>query len=705
MHRRMWAGGLLTVAAALALVPSAISQSEVDPSPVTAWSEPSTEPTLVTPPPAVSTEASQETSRVALPEVRPEQSRAPQSDTANQEEQLITFRDAVTLEAAAEQLGVSVDAVLSLDERTVVVRGAVEPQTDRNVVAVESSAIYQALARPSDPYFGNQVGVSNIAATDAWDIETGQPNVRIAVVDSGVNGLHEDLYGKVIEGYDFVNDRPIARNSDSDDNAHGTAVASVAAAQGNNTLGLAGMSWNAEVMPVKVLNAFGFGYTREVVLGVRYAIERGANIIVMSIGSSENSPLLEQAINDAWDQGILVVAAAGNNGPADVYYPAKYDRVLAVGATNGNDVRAGFSNVGLALDLMAPGVDITHATDTESGYAVSSGTSFAAPFVAGTAALIKSRHPGMSPSELTDAIRNSTDKVAGMGGAGRTDFYGYGRLNAARALRSVAGNYKASLVSRTENIPPLGSTQSWQVEFVYRNTGTSIWRNSGPYRMELGTANDTDHIMPFTREDLVTRQPSGWLTANRIQMVESEVKPGATGTFRFWISVPQGMQANTYTEHVQLNVRDVGPVANTTSNFAVRVLGELDRYHAQYVGQTPNPTLASLASGRFQVFFKNVGNATWTKSTVRLGTSRDQDRVSRFLREDTTNRNASGWVNATRVQLDQDTVAPGQTGSFTFYLADTADIASGTYREYFQPVVEGLGWMEDHGVFWDVTVQ
>lgn len=704
MQRRVWVWTAVTAVSVLSLLPSAVSQGEVDSSPVTTWGTPSDAPTLVTPPAADSSEvASQEVASPAA-EDKAEQP-TPVQPSAENSEQLVTFRDAVTPEAAAEKLGISADEVVSLDERTVTVRGVPELLPSNDVVAVEPSAVYQALARPSDPYFGNQIGVSNVAAADAWDVESGHSSVRIAVVDSGVNGLHEDLYGKVIEGYDFVNDRPIARNADSDDNAHGTAVASVAAAQGNNGVGLAGMSWNAEVMPVKVLNAFGFGYTREVVLGVRYAIERGANIIIMSIGSTENSPLLEQAINDAWDRGILVVAAAGNNGPADVYYPAKYDRVVAVGATNGNDVRAGFSNAGLALDLVAPGVDITHATDTQNGYDVSSGTSFAAPFVAGTAALIKSRHPGVTPAQLTEALRDSADKVAGMGGAGRTDFYGYGRLNAARALRAVSGDYKASLVSRTEAIPPLGSTQSWQVEFVYRNTGTSVWRNTGPYRMELGTANDTDHIMPFTREDLVTRQPSGWLTANRIQMVESEVRPGATGTFRFWISVPQGMQANTYTEHVQLNIRDVGSVANTTSSFSVRVLGELDRYHAQYVGQTPNPTLASLASGRFQVFFKNVGNATWTKSTVRLGTSRDHDRVSRFLREDTTNRNASGWVSANRVQLDQDTVAPGQTGSFTFYLADTADIAPGTYREYFQPVVEGLGWMEDHGVFWDIVVQ
>ena len=614
--------------------------------------------------------------------------------------QILTLDKSTTREALAQQLGTDQTNVKALDDRTFLIAADVDTATlDAHH---ESNAVYKALIRPNDASFGNQIGLSNVSATDAWDIETGHHTVRIAVVDTGVNGLHEDLFGKVIEGYDFVNDRPISRNSDSDDNGHGTAVASVAAAYGNNTVGISGMAWGAEVMPIKVLNSFGFGYTREVVLGVQYAIDHDADIIVMSIGSTENSPLLEQKITDAWDRDILLVAAAGNDGPTDVYYPAKFDKALAVGASDGQDIRASFSNAGLSLDMVAPGVDIMHASGSDSGYQVSSGTSFAAPFVAGAAALIKSRHPAVTTQQLHNALRDTADNVAGMNGAERTDFYGFGRLNAAKALRAIEGTYRGEHVSHTENIPPLGSTQSWQVEFQYRNTGTSVWRNTGPYRMELATARASDHIMPFTREDLVTRRPSGWLTDNRMSMVDSEVRPGGIGTFRFWISIPSGMTAQMFTESVQLNIRDVGAISDTISSFDVRVLSELDRYHAAWDGQSPNRTLSAGQSSQFLVRLKNVGNATWTPSTVRLGTARDQDRISRFLREGGT---PSGWISPTRITLQESAVAPGQVGTFVFYMKIPTDTPAGTYREYFQPVAQDLGWMEDLGIYWDITVQ
>lgn len=619
--------------------------------------------------------------------------------------QLVQFKEATTVETVATTLGTQ--DIRPVDATTYeVTNPAIKPETITTVTHVEDSAVFTTLLRPSDPSFGNQVGLTNVSATDAWDYETGSPTVRIAVIDTGVNGLHEDLYGRVIEGYDFVADHPIGRNVDSDDHGHGTAVASVAAAQGNNSVGMAGLTWNADVMPIKALDSNGFGTTREVVLGIRYAIERHANIIVMSIGSSSPSALLEQAINDAWAAGILVVAAAGNDGAvgSTLLYPAQYEHTLSVGATNGNDGRASFSNVGPALDVMAPGVGVTVALDG-GGYGTSSGTSLAAPFVAGTAALLKSRHPGLNPDQLLAAIRGTADKVAGLGGAEHTNQFGYGRLNTAAALRSVTGDDAATLVSKTENVPSLGSTQSVQIQYVYRNTGTSVWKRSGPHNTQLITASPTARISPFLREDLVTRKPSGWVAPTSVSLVEDEVQPGGTGTFRFWVSVPVGLAAGTYDESMQVETRDVGVVPNTAAAVRIPVLAELDRYHARYVGQTPNPTLTSNGSAKFQVFYRNEGNATWTKAIVQLGTNQDKDRVSQFKREDTTGGSPSGWISPTRVSLDQDVVAPGQIGSFTFYLADTPSINSGTYREHFQPVAEGIGWMEDIGLFWDLTVQ
>ncbi len=619
--------------------------------------------------------------------------------------QLIQFKHATDAATVAHAL--SAETVRPLDETTYeVTHPTVKPETVAEVAHVEPNAVFTTLLRPSDPSFAGQVGLGAISATEAWEYETGSPTVRIAVLDTGVNGLHEDLYGRVIEGYDFVNDHPIGRNTDSDDHGHGTAVASVAGAQGNNGVGLAGMSWNTDLMPIKALDRNGYGSLREVVLGIRYAIERGASIIVMSIGSPTPSTLLEQAINDAWNAGILVVAAAGNDGAAatSLLYPAQYEHALSVGATTGADERASFSNTGSALDVVAPGVGITHAADA-GGYAAGSGTSLAAPFVAGTAALIKSRHPGATPEQLLAAIRNAADTVAGMNGADKTDQYGFGRLSAAAALRSVTGDAAATLVSKTEGIPPLGSTQSYAIEYVYRNTGTSVWRKFGPHNTQLLTAGPTARISPFIREDLVGRQPSGWVAPTSVTMVESEVRPGATGTFRFFLSVPPGLAAGPHDEAMQLEIRDVGPLAGTAASVRIPVLAEADRYHARYIGQTPNPTLSSNGSATFQVFYRNEGNATWTKAIVQLATSHDRDRNSQFLREDSSTHRPSGWRSPTRIALDQDTVAPGQVGSFTFYLGDTASIPPGTYREHFQPVADGITWMEDVGLFWDLTVQ
>lgn len=618
--------------------------------------------------------------------------------------QLVQFKSDTNVKAVAKRLGT--EAVTPVDATTyVIAKPTVVLETLPEVAHTEPNAIFTALTRPNDPNFGNQLGLANVSATNAWDLETGSPTVRIAVIDTGVNGLHEDLFGRVIEGYDFVNDHPISRNSDSDDNGHGTGIASVAAAQGNNRLGMTGLAWNVEVMPIKALNQTGSGTTREVMLGIRYAIERGANVILMSIGSTTPSTLLEQAINEAWDRGILTVAAAGNDGAvgANLLYPAQYNHVLSVGATFSTDVRAPFSNFGSALDVVAPGVDIMHATD-DGGYATGSGTSYAAPFVAATASLLKSRHPGLTPDQLFHAIRDHTDTVAGMNGADWTDQYGSGRLNAAAALQSVTGDTAAQLVRHTEGIPPLGATQSWQIEYVYQNTGTSVWRQSGPHNVQLITAQPTARILPFVREDLVTHQPSGWVAPTSVRMVESEVRPGATGTFRFWISVPPGLASGNYDEPMQLEIRDQGLVDGTSAPFQVRVLSEADRYHTQLVGQSPQPTLAANGSARFQVLYRNVGNATWTKGIVKLGTSRDLDRVSSFLRQDRDLTVPSGWSSPTRVSLDQDVVAPGQIGSFTFSLADTPSIAPGVYHEFFRPVADGLTWLEGE-VGWDLTVQ
>jgi len=169
---------------------------------------------------------------------------------------------------------------------------------------------------PNDPYYSSQWGLTKIEADDAWQSTTGSSSVTIAIVDTGIDGTHEDLSGKVIAGYDYVNETSIAANSDSDDYGHGTTVAGVASAITNNSIGIAGTDWNARLMPVKVLDSSGTGWSSDVAYGIRYAVDNGADVINMSLGSSDSSSLISSAIDYAYSAGVAMVAASGNGNAA-----------------------------------------------------------------------------------------------------------------------------------------------------------------------------------------------------------------------------------------------------------------------------------------------------------------------------------------------------------------------------------------------------
>lgn len=221
------------------------------------------------------------------------------------------------------------------------------------------------------------------------------------------------------------------QNADiDDDNGHGTHVAGVIAAAGNNTIGVAGIAWRTRLMPVRVLDSDGLGWESDIIQGLSYATANGARVINMSVGLSEPSPALADAVARAEAQGVLIVAAAGNNSGA-VLYPAAYPTVLSVGASDQADLRAGFSSYGARLDLLAPGVDIL-STWNGVPYFLRSGTSMAAPHVAGVAGLLLAHMPALSVAHVrTCLLRSATD----LGASGWDAETGWGRLNAARALQ------------------------------------------------------------------------------------------------------------------------------------------------------------------------------------------------------------------------------------------------------------------------------
>ncbi|MDP3013831.1 MAG: S8 family serine peptidase, partial [Candidatus Subteraquimicrobiales bacterium] len=221
-----------------------------------------------------------------------------------------------------------------------------EIKSDLRVEFAEANQTFKATLVPNDPYFSSQWSLARIGLPQAWDAETGRSNsVMVAVLDTGVDATHPDLAGKVIAGYDFINKDP----DPSDDDGHGTAVASVIAAATNNSQGIAGTSWGAKIMPLKVLNGAGDSSEYAVSKGIIYAADKGAKVINMSFGGSTYSQTIQSAIDYAGSKGCLLVAAAGNlsNGALpNVFYPAAYDGVLAVSATNQSDLLATWSNYG-----------------------------------------------------------------------------------------------------------------------------------------------------------------------------------------------------------------------------------------------------------------------------------------------------------------------------------------------------------------------
>jgi thermitase len=313
-------------------------------------------------------------------------------------------------------------------------------------------------ATPNDAYFqGYQYNLSNrggildigdgirpqttagadVKARTAWDVTQGDPDVVIAIIDSGVDMTHPELSAKCVStGRDFVNDDDDA----TDDHWHGTHTAGVAAADTDNGEGIAGVAWNCRILPVKVTESDGSGYYSWLIDGIIWATDQGADVINLSLGGDVDDLFLEDACKYAFDHGVVIAAAAGNDsGP--VVYPAAYDAyVLAVAATDYNDAVADFSNFGPEVDVAAPGVYILGpAPQAYVGtgylpYLFASGTSEAAPHVAGLAALIKSLKPGLSPADIMNVIRYTADDVNRSALSGRDDHVGYGRINMERAL-------------------------------------------------------------------------------------------------------------------------------------------------------------------------------------------------------------------------------------------------------------------------------
>lgn len=309
---------------------------------------------------------------------------------------------------------------------------------------------------PNDPHYDTVTPkqttyLNKIGIEGAWDFTRGRPEIVIAVLDTGVDMAHEDLAGAIwtnsaeasgeegvdddgngfvddLHGWDFAaND-----NVPDDDHGHGTHVAGIAAARIDNGTGIAGLAGETTIMPVDVFD-YAIGAYEDLIRGIIYATDNGAHVINMSLGASSYSLGEEMAVNYAFSHGVVVVAAAGNDGGEMLHYPAAHPNAIAVASTTADDVLSAFSTRGVWVDVAAPGSSI-YSTFRGNSYRTMSGTSMATPHVAGLAGLILSRNPTLTPTEVRDIIESTADDL---GPTGRDIYFGAGRINAGRALAAT----------------------------------------------------------------------------------------------------------------------------------------------------------------------------------------------------------------------------------------------------------------------------
>ena len=314
---------------------------------------------------------------------------------------------------------------------------------ERNVDYVEPNWDSYIDASVNDPRWMYQWGAARIEADKAWNVQKGDSAILVAVVDTGISYDHPDLKTNYVPlGYDWVNND----TDPMDDNGHGTHCAGIIAAALNNSIGVAGLA-QVRIMAEKALTHNGAGYDDDLAKAIIHAADQGARIISCSWGSNGESQLLHDAVQYATNAGALVVAAAGNSGTKKRHYPAAYPEVISVTATDENDRPAAFTTYGDWVDLAAPGTSI-FSTYLWNSYLSMSGTSMACPYVAGVAALVWSQYPAMSNEQVRNQLLYTADDL---GTVGFDVFYGFGRVNARKAVEQTVALTGSGIVSAPAN--------------------------------------------------------------------------------------------------------------------------------------------------------------------------------------------------------------------------------------------------------------
>jgi len=333
------------------------------------------------------------------------------------------------------------------------------------VLWAEVSRPLHACKVPNDPLYAigrytsvGQWGMTRTGLPEAWDVTTGSPDVTVAIIDTGINPNLADFAGRIVSPYSMLAQSAAwPAWEDREVDGHGTAVAAVAVAQGDNAQGIAGAAWNVKIMPVKISEA-GDSDTSTLAGAIEYAVDNGADIINVSFSGPDTSRVLNAAVGYASARGVVIVAAVGNDGADTLSYPAALAGVISVGATDSTDARRPDSNTGEGLDVVAPGdLIVSYWRASPNSYVHWSGTSLSSPLVAGVAALMLSVDPSLTPGQVADVI---TESAEDLGDSGWDEDFGWGLIDAEAAIGQVVEGTTSTTSTTTSTTTTSTTTTS-----------------------------------------------------------------------------------------------------------------------------------------------------------------------------------------------------------------------------------------------------
>lgn len=434
-----------------------------------------------------------------------------------------------------------------------------ELRGEPGIMFAEPNYLLHAAATTNDPYFNYLWHYDAINVPTAWNTVTGDSNVVVAVVDTGIIADHPDLAGQLVDGYDFISDVALAGDGDGIDpdptdegegssafrsgNFHGLHVAGTIGATGNNNTGIVGIAYGSKVMPLRALNADGEGTTYDIMQAVRYAAglendsgilpTRPATVINLSLGGGSYSASEQNLYRQVSERGVIVVAASGNDGIESVDYPGAYQAVFAVGATDATNSVTRYSNRGGDLDIMAPGGNLegdangdgqpdgvlsTYYSDGVPEYFFLEGTSMATPHVAGVMALIKSINDDLSTSDM-EALLVQGRLTDDLGSANKDNTYGWGLINAQKSIVTALDQ-----IGQTVERPAQLGVSTSSVNFGSTlNTSDIVLTNLGDGELTVSSAETSAEWLEITPLNVDAAGLGVWrLRANRSTLAEGQ---------------------------------------------------------------------------------------------------------------------------------------------------------------------------------------